>query len=160
MAGPAAGIILPEPLTPAKKNDILLYLESIASQIRGKYDYSIEERPFLYTEGPETDGTLEVYIEEAVPEVIGWIPQDSISFTAMCNSEQDHRILGELCLYFAREFEGLVDFGAALGELAEVKGTLFKIPYEQQNGFNLFYHIGDTAFMEYWLQHPGFHMIK
>ena len=45
MAGPAAGIILPEPLTPAKKNDILLYLESIASQIRGKYDYSIEERP-------------------------------------------------------------------------------------------------------------------
>lgn len=160
MAGPAAGIILPAPLTPVKKNDILLYLERISSRVRGKYDYSIEERPFLYTEGPETDDALQVYIDEAVPEVIGWVPQDAIGFAAMCNSDQDHRILGELCLYFARELSGLVDFGAALGELTDVKGTLHKIPYEQHNGLNQFYHIGDAAFMEYWLQQPGFHMIK
>ncbi|MFI4853003.1 MAG: DUF6368 family protein [Gimesia chilikensis] len=160
MAGPAAGIILPEPLTQVQKNDIFLYLESIASQIHGKYDYSIEGRPFLYTEGPETDDALQNYIDEAVPEVIGWIPQDSIGFAAMCKSEQDHRILGELCLYFARELSGLIDFGWTLGKLTDYCGTLYEIYYDKHNGLNQFYHVGDAEFMEYWLQHPAFHMIK
>lgn len=160
MAGPTAGIILPETLTRVKKNEIRLYLESISSEIRGKYDFSIEERPFLYTEGPEFEDELQVYIEEEVPEVIGWIPQDSISFAAMCKSAQDHRILGELCLYFARELSGLINFGWTLGNLTDYRGMLYEIHYNKHNGLNSFYHMGNAEFMEYWLQHPNFHMIK
>ncbi|WP_417381151.1 DUF6368 family protein [Gimesia sp.] len=160
MAGPSAGIILPELLTQVKKNDILMYLESISSQVRGKYDFWIEDRPFLYTEGPESDEALQISIEEEVPEVIGWIPQDSIGFAAMCNSAQDHHILGELCLYFARELSGLIDFGWTLGNLTDYRGMLYEIHYNKHNGLNMFYHMGDAEFMKYWLQHPWFHMIK
>ncbi len=44
----------------------------------------------------------------------GITPHYQIGIDAGCNQKEDHRILGELSLYLARRFNGLIDFCGAL----------------------------------------------
>jgi hypothetical protein len=103
-----------------------------------------------------------------------------------CNDREDHRILGELSLYFARRSRGLVDFGGALmpprgehsmgtrleeanwSDVSEptermidgLPGKIVAVPYETANGRQWISHLCTADFLAAWLQHPFFHMIK
>ena len=91
--------------------------------------------------------------------LFGFTPTVAVHALAYANQQVDHRVLGELELFLARELRGLVDFGGSLGSLIPPQGKLVAIPYAGSSGDEAF-HIGDAAFLEWWLQQPGFHMIK
>jgi uncharacterized protein DUF6368 len=103
---------------------------------------------------------------------------------------RDHRVLGELALYFARVYNGVIDFrwridsrlnavrrrtgqhhsylrcelarycGACERSFAKLDGKIVAVPYETANGRTWVTHFADPEFMEAWLSHPDFHMIK
>jgi len=153
-------------------------------------DFWIRERPLFVWFGPEFSDDLTEYVDEGVAALLGWRPQDILGFAAMCNDLEDHRILGDLALQFARRFGGVVDFHGALsppiqGELEDlwrkqrlfsadwrvwepyfdemmegVCGRLITSPYVTANGREWARHIGDPDFLEWWLRQPNFRMIK
>lgn len=105
------------------------------------------------------DPLLEEGCAEALDEAFGFVPISVIGVGAMCNDQLDHRILGELSIYLARHFGGLVDFTGLLPVTEPQTGKLVRIPYAV-DGRQLFYHVGDVTFMSEWLRHPAFHMVK
>ncbi|MBN2023989.1 MAG: hypothetical protein JW809_14490 [Pirellulales bacterium] len=190
MAGPAAAILLREPMSADTRADVRGNIRRLASEVDGD-DFWIQGRPFILTLGPEYENELEEYAESGVPHIIGWPPRDVIGFAAMCNDRQDHRFLAEPCLRFCQRMQGMVDFGGALlppicGEVQhlfrkylsregsdwaawvphvqqmveDLPGHLFAVPYTTVAGCDWIYHICDAEFLEAWLCHPHFHMIK
>jgi hypothetical protein len=122
-------------------------------------DFWIQKRPFLLNIDHSEP------LDENVSSLLGWTPAGSILLAAMCNSDLDHRLLGKLCLHFARKYDGWVDFGGALishltGNLQGLPGRVCTIPYITGLGEAWVSHIADADFFEAWLHHPGFHLIK
>ncbi len=102
-----------------------------------------------------------------------------------CNQDVDHRLLGYLCLAFALEYDGLVDFNGRLDprppddvstavserdrraerdrriaqRMRRVRGRLYVVDYGSRNN-PINCHVGDAEFMDSWLRHPRFRMIK
>jgi hypothetical protein len=113
MAGPAAGILLPQPVTSDLKEAVRADIQRMSSEFDGD-DFWIDGRPFILILEEEYEGELQEYVSDGIPKVIGWTPQGTMGFAAMCNDKQDHRLLGALCLHFVRKTYGLVDFKGAL----------------------------------------------
>lgn len=115
-----------------------------------------EPRPFGVALG-------EVGLDDAelatAADLLGFKPTVAVHAFAYANQQVDHRILGELALFLARKFRGLVDFGGNLGALMPPRGILVAIPYEASTRQETF-HVADVDFLEWWLQQAGFHMIK
>ena len=109
MAGPTAGVLLPEPMSDETKADVRAETRRMSTfvcddfWIRDDPDFWVQERWFFVGLGPEDDGELDEYFFHGVPELIGWPPRDTLWFAAMANDRQDHRLLAELCLHFARK---------------------------------------------------------
>ena len=102
--------------------------------------------------------------------------------SAGINRAVDHRILGELVVRLARALEGVVGFdgallprssparverlnwaevaGVAREFLAPLPGRVVTIEYEVNDSRVCAYRVGDWQFMQGWLQHPDFYMIK
>ena len=104
------------------------------------------------------------------------------------NGDQEHKELGKACLFVAKAAQGLIDFGGAIlpqlpdhmykqmwlweqaqwsdvqpffSELARsIPGNIYTLPYLTAGGREWASHICDVQFMEGWLAHPNFHMIK
>lgn len=88
-------------------------------------------------------------------------PVFDLGIYAMSNREIDHKILGEITLYLAEKFNGLIDFGGNLSiRTANMKGEVWEIPYETSVGMTEIYHVADVDFMKEWLNHQDFRMIK
>lgn len=148
-------------------------------------DFWILGRPFMLSFDSNEPVT------EEVSTVLGWSPQEAVVLAAMCNDRLDHRLLGELCLHFARQLEGWIDFGGALlPRLSDsvrvwyesrdsstspgweewephvrrmidgLPGTLHTVLYSTEWGKEWGSHIGDADFLEAWLRHRDFHMVK
>lgn len=115
-----------------------------------------EPRPFGLTLGPPGLDESELRTSE---RVVGFKPPGAVHAFAYANAAIDHRILGELALFLARQIDGLVDFGGTLGPIHAARGTLYAIPYEGSTPAETF-HVGNTEFLEWWLQQPEFHMVK
>ena len=114
-------------------------------------------RTFLWSTGEEYPGELS---EEDLFGLIGWQPKDQVIFAAMCNDEVDHRVLAELCIEVAYSLDGVVDFGGWLGDdIAPKIGQIWAGSYESVSG-RAFSHLGTPGFLEWWLQQPGFRMVK
>ncbi|HKR62924.1 MAG TPA: DUF6368 family protein [Thermoanaerobaculia bacterium] len=96
---------------------------------------------------------------ESLQSSFGFVPAAIISVGAMCNDRVDHRVLGELAVYLAQHFGGIIGFNGALGVARVVHGKLAEIRYEVE-GRRLFAHVGDVAFMHGWLRDPAFHLVK
>lgn len=158
MAGPAASVILKDRLSVLQKQDIRQAISERASMVDG-HDFWVDERLFIINIGPEYDGELDDYNENGVPDMIGWVPFDVVGFAAMSNRKIDHQLLAELCLYFARRLDGLIDFGGELPCRTQ-QGQLFSVSYESANHEVCTYHIGDVKFLEHWLKQPEFRMVK
>lgn len=86
----------------------------------------------------------------------------SISISAGCNQQGDHNILGELILSVARLLDGLIDYTADLnlyeaGITEQLEGTVYAIEY---NDGMAVYQISDAVFLDNWIRHPSFRMVK
>jgi hypothetical protein len=125
------------------------------ASIGGRVDVK-EGRPFGFNAG---DVGLEKDEVDALAERFGFVPASAIHVFAYANDPVDHRILAEIGLFFARRYEGIVDFGGNLGAVNARSGIVFEIPYVL-HGTPPAFHVADAAFLEEWLTDPSFHMIK
>jgi hypothetical protein len=83
----------------------------------------------------------------------------------MCNDQEDHVLLGKLCVEMAEVFSGIVNFGEA-GEIfaktaAALSGQRYRLP-SMSEGVQLksdrFFC--DAQLTKAWLAHQGFRMVK
>ncbi len=172
MAGPTVTLLFQSILT----DEALLEINSTIQSISGNMDendfWVIQTEPIngsvLLKEGrPFTlvncrmDQQFEEYKAEElsfIKELIGFEPQ---FFLASCNQEIDHLILGELALYIAQKYKGIIDFGGELAIVSEVvRGKIFELPYETASGHTAINHFADAEFMKHWLNSDHFRMIK
>lgn len=119
-------------------------------------------------------------------EAIGFDPAGKIRMWAYHNRDADHLLLGHLCLALAVEFDALVHFGGTLVPFAwpedipvlepsaeqraeisrrvahgmrKLPGRLYVVNYGSRDRPTEC-HIGDAEFLDGWLRHPRFRMIK
>lgn len=127
---------------------------------------------------------------EQIERSIGFAPVQFIQVDALFNGSDVHRVLAELSLFLSKSFNGFVDFhGAILPMLPAVPsrvrgaiassslnwsdvaryfeheknkypGQLHAIEYQVTAQRSWAYQIGDPEFLQSWLNHPNFHMIK
>ncbi len=204
MAGPTSSILLRTTLDEIQKGQIYNILDKISSAREGN-DFWVNDtskingtskakgQPFgvSFNEINNDYYDYEEFELMQIEEFAGFAPKFDLGFFAMCNREIDHRILGELTYFFAKEFNGIIDFDGAIyfydllpkemkkdgigkfmektawsdiqayheAIVREINGRIYPIEYETVNSIWA-YNICDIEFMENWLKHPRFHMIK
>lgn len=167
MAGPVASVLVRVKLTDEQATSLRDGIRRIADSVNGS-DFWLKQRPFILMVGPEYPGAMSEVLENGLPELLGWLPEDVVTFAAMCNGEEDHRLLAQLCIDLAEKHAGIVDFGGHLsidprarnhepGKAVRIEnpsgvlGTLFATSCS---------HYGDVAFVRSWLRHADFRMVK
>jgi len=167
MAGPVASVLVQAKLTDERVTSLRDGIQRIADSVNGS-DFWLKQRPFILIVGPEYPGEMSEVLENGLPELLGWSPEDIVTFAAMCNGDEDHRLLAQLCIDLAEMHAGIIDFGGHLSigprpesdqpgkavrveNPAGVVGTLFATSCS---------HYGDVAFARSWLQHADFRMVK
>ncbi|WP_030570408.1 DUF6368 family protein [Streptomyces aureocirculatus] len=129
---------------------------------------------FFVSEDEEVPGEDEDYAAFLRPPVQGLV------VGAGCSGSVNHVLLGHLTLALARRLDALVDFDGLLSScpaagddtrneavLARARalasalpGRLSEVSYGTGGGGRWLRHVGDVEFLEAWLQHPDFHLIK
>jgi hypothetical protein len=128
---------------------------------------------FFLSEDDEIPAEDEDYSAFSRPPVQGLV------LGAGCSGPANHRVLGHLALALAERLGALIDFHGLLshstlrgdtGEgafldraralVASLPGRVVEISYDTWGGGRWFRHVGDVEFLEAWLQHPGFHLVK
>ncbi len=127
---------------------------------------------------------------EEIGLVIGYYPAQEILVIAMCNQRIDHCLIARLALHFARQFDALIDLDGTITPplpppakkedgmyvpwfelvtrdeihtfLADLPGTVWEIGAEGEidGHASLPSHVVDATFLDAWIRHPHFHMIK
>ena len=116
-------------------------------------------------------------------------PDAEIGLDAFVNDSEDHRILGEITLALARRLEGIIDMGGLIVPFSTYKaaqllrgaferihwsdvklgvesftdalpGIAVARPYRVNIEREWASHTVNMEFLQAWLQHPEFHMIK
>ncbi|MFF7994628.1 DUF6368 family protein [Kitasatospora xanthocidica] len=107
-------------------------------------------------------------------------PVQGLVVGAGCSGLVNHALLGHLALALARRLDALIDFDGLLGShpvgghgtgnqavlararalASELPGNLSEISYDTGGGGRWLRHVGDVEFLQAWLQHPDFHLIK
>ncbi|MGW1211266.1 DUF6368 family protein [Streptomyces sp. NPDC002499] len=129
---------------------------------------------FFLSEDEEMPAEDEDYSTFSRPPVQGLI------LCAGCSGSVNHVLLGHLTLALARRLDALVDFDGLLGShrttgedtskeavlararalTSELPGRLAEVSYDTGGGGRWLRHVGDVEYLEAWLQHPDFHLIK
>ena len=133
-------------------------------------------RPFLITFQMQNAD-----LEDLDYSIIGFKHSFQLELAAMCNDKIDHQLLAELCIVFAKMFDGLINLnGAITPPQNEVKNKLKNYPYVSAeeaiaysntiSGINhivrygtdneWFVQIIDVEYLQNWLLHKDFRMIK
>jgi hypothetical protein len=60
-------------------------------------NFWLDERPFIMTVGPAYPEQLSE-VSHGLPSILGWTPEQVVTFAAMCNDDRDHRLLARLCV--------------------------------------------------------------
>ena len=197
MAGPVARVLMPSLDAGLIHSDVLEILSAISGDVKNtgpsEYDLQVtdtsavggryrgEGRPFLFQAQRadlEEPKRFRIRIEFRVEPIWEFV------ISAMCNGEEDHRILAEMALHFASACGGVVDFCGALippqwranptvweGSWTTIQpdfdvwiksfpGKIVGLPYETARGTWWTTHVCDSTFFHAWLQSPDFHMIK
>lgn len=167
MAGPTVCILLKERMTQLQRDAVWSYIAGFAEEVLpAEHFFRSNGRPFVL--GWDSDFGVGEYVSIPLYETaIGWTPQDSLDLGAMCKQKEDHRELARLAIGLAREYDGLIWFGGSLGKDAEsLPGRLWKIYGDEDLTLPdwaqllRYDHVGDADFLDNWLTHPGFRMIK
>ncbi|WP_437522563.1 DUF6368 family protein [Sorangium sp. So ce726] len=167
MAGPVASVLLPSKMSVERVAALRAGISRIADEVRGD-DFWLDQRPFILTVGPEYPEAISEHLEAGLPEVLGWSPEDVVSFAAMCKDDQDHRLLARLCIDLAEAEGGVIDFGGRLAIGPQLDGLQDDKPVRVENPGGVMgvlfvtarSYYGDVALARSWLRHPSFHMVK
>ncbi len=176
MAGPTASVLFAGTENDAQE---LVYRARAAcgDNAGTNEEFWLEGRPFLSAMGTEYPERLPELVESGLPRLLEWMPEQAVTFAALCNGAEDHRLLARLCLALCEETGGVVDFGGSLpfgpvlGRSARsdairvanpkgLDGVLFATTYETVTGPLGTTHYGDASLLRAWLEHPDFRMIK
>jgi hypothetical protein len=163
MAGPVASVLLPSKMSVERVAALRTGISRIADDVQGD-DFWVDQRPFILTVGPEYPEAISEILDAGLPEVLGWSPEDVVSFAAMCNDDQDHRLLARLCIDLAEAEGGVIDFGGRLAISPQLDDKPVRV--ENPGGVTgvLFVtarsHYGDAALARSWLRHASFRMVK
>lgn len=153
MAGPTAAILFKQQVNDAFRAVITELIKKNSEVVRGE-DFWSEGRPFLFSLEWEWEGEKESFSE--LKRFTTWSPESQLILAAMCNSDEDHKKLGELCTLIATALNGVVYFGLPLSRYTNDEKIL-----RHQEHFTL----DDTSLigpqlMKEWLSHPDFRMVK
>lgn len=177
MAGPVASILLRSALAPADQSRIIADLTQLATHIDGDSFWLGDDHPFIVAFGEDYPGELDELDDTGLPSLLGWRPQGILTFIAMCNGDRDHELLAELCIRFAEQLDGLIDFGGQLRIGPDLggaspfpprridgpeglPGVLYAAAYPTARGPYATSHCSDAAFLRAFLHHPRFRMVK
>ena len=153
MGGPTVAILLPPDADGLTTNDLLKIARRLDAEASIAHTFHVtstdaicgatrtdEPRPFGLAPGGAGlhDSGL-----RATETLLGFRPAAAVEAFAYANRTVDHRILGELALFLAREFRGVVDFGGTLGDVSTPRGELLAIPYDESTTAPL--RIGRTS---------------
>jgi hypothetical protein len=199
MSGPVATVLISEPLSVSDRAAIRGLVGAVSDHDLDKPPapdafwvcntrligggYADGSRPFAVETGLQPDWEPGQLAE--LSAAFGIAPRDEVVVIAFCNDDEDHRILGELCLRLAKRFGGVVSFGGALWPpvpaeagidildadwravepyfrrmVAGLPGRVVGLRYEPQPGREWVVHVADPAFLRAWLDHPSFRMVK
>lgn len=167
--GPTVAIWLTPDSKSATIEELLLIAHRLDFQARSADEFQVRStaaiggevrtdkpRPFGLALGAAGLADTEIRVAELL---LGFEPDHAVHAFAYVNAPIDHRILGELALFLAREFTGIVDFGGTLGQITMPLGKLLSIRYAESTLGESF-HVADAEFLEWWLRHDNFHMVK
>jgi len=195
--GPGASVLLPEPLTDKDHTVLRELIDAVGGRDRHPIPdafwfcdtrpagggYTGGGRPFAVATGLQQNREPDDLRQLAT--TFGFTLVDEILVVALYNGDEDHRILGELCVWLVERFGGVVDFNGALwppvpseaaidildADWRQVEpyfrrmvegmpGRIEGLWYESQPGLVWVAHVGDAAFLRAWLEHPRFRMVK
>lgn len=175
MAGPTSSILFDTIPSEQTLGEMKNVIQKISDKVDGNDFWVInteiihgtvktaEGRPFGI-EKHKIDLNYYEYTEDEIlmiKDFVGFNAVFDLGIYAMCNREIDHKILGELTLYLAEKFNGLIDFGGHLTNQSDrMKGKTWEIPYETSIGMTAVYNVADVDFMKDWLNNKNFRMIK
>lgn len=175
MAGPTSSVLFDTVPSEMMKVEIANTLHEISDSVKGDdfwvvstksingSVHKVEGRPFGLEWMP-IDSENCHYTEEEfsyINEIVRFNPVYDLGIYAMSNREIDHLILGELSLFFAEKYNGVIDFGSEINPKNQIEeGNLWEIPYESVSGLISFYNLADADFMKAWIKEEDFHMIK
>jgi hypothetical protein len=168
--GPTVAILLPPDQRAPSPEGLLEIAHSLDASAETSTDVSITTtlpvggasqsceggRPFGFHVG--TTGFAAAQLEP-VAFAFGFTPEAAIHAFGYANASIDHRMLADLALFFARMFNGIVDFGGNLGHVTTRAGKLISVPYSP-GSFPSAFHVSDADFLRAWMGDPAFHMIK
>ena len=167
--GPTVAIWLSPQLNPPTTHDLLSIAHKLDARAHSEKHFYVtssvgiggqaraeEPRPFGLALGFAGLDRSEVQAAEAV---LGFEPAHAVHAFAYANASIDHRILGELAVFLAHHFGGVIDFGGLLGPVTSPVGRLLTIPYSGSTLGECF-NIADAEFLQWWLQQDDFHMVK
>lgn len=127
---------------------------------------------FFLSEDEEIPAEDEDYSAFSRPPVQGLV------LGAYCSGPANHQVLGHLALALAERLGALIDFdgllshptprddtdetllGMARALVASLPGRVTEVSYDTGGGSRWFRHVGDVEFLEAWLRHPAFHLVK
>lgn len=126
-------------------------------------------------------GETRIFYERA----FGLCPDSAVTVSAMCNQPEDHRILADIALCLARRLSGIIDMGGLIvprhvflstpdfwnapwsavqsrvqAFTESMPGTAVALAYWTVSGREWAWHTVDAVFLQAWLCHPEFRMIK
>jgi hypothetical protein len=167
MAGPVASVLLRLTLTQERMVGLRRGIAQSADTMNG-HDFWVNRRPFILSMGPEYPEEISEISDAGLSLVLGWRPEDLVRFAAMCNGDEDHRLLAALCIQLAEQEEGIIDFGGYLPVGPNLDDATPENAVRVENPAGLrgvllatsLSHYGDVSFTRSWLQHPRFHMVK
>ncbi|WP_187805596.1 DUF6368 family protein [Aquipseudomonas alcaligenes] len=153
MAGPTAAILFKQHTNDVFLAEVKDLIEKNAEEVRG-HNFWSDGMPFIFSLEWEWEGEKESYSE--LKRFTAWCPESQLVLAAMCNGDEDHIKLGELCALFATKLSGVVYFGLPLSQYTSDESILC-----HQEHFIL----DDTSLMgaqlmKKWLSHPDFRMVK
>jgi hypothetical protein len=96
---------------------------------------------------------------DAIERAFSIRPRQQIVMRASARDEEDHQVLGELALFLAERYGGVIQDVADCGvndPPTDLPGQVIAVPW--MPGRRPAFYIADARFLRAWLGHPRFHM--
>jgi uncharacterized protein DUF6368 len=176
-------IILPErSLDDTLIAEIDIYIGSIGMSVEKgsaqKWSFWVRPDKLFLAESPTNGCQFSIYIDDGtiqyselpaenearqIENKLGYRPAYNIVLDAGCNQDFDHLLLAKMASKLLDMFGGYVNFNGDLPlseeEVLAIEGKLFNVSYQVENN-TYHYHIADSMFLNNWIAHPKFRMIK
>ncbi|GHO79484.1 hypothetical protein KSD_72550 [Ktedonobacter sp. SOSP1-85] len=125
MGGPGASVLLRDALTRHQEDALEVWLRSITRSLeKGDevYEFWLKEDAFpgtvshclFYLSVEETKEHWDEDEKRQIKELLGYLPEQSITVSSGCNQDHDHITLGQFVLHLGREYDGLINMGGAI----------------------------------------------